>query len=198
MLFRSAAVGAGGLILWGGLGAAAQPRRFTGSRERGSLQGNAFPVTQWLSDDRQQVDLERWRLTIGGEVQRPFALDHPNLAAISRAAQRATLDCTGGWYTVQDWSGVPLAALLSRAAPTAAARSVVVASVTGFERRFPLAEAQGLLLATHVGGQPLSAGHGAPLRLAAPGRRGYHWVKWVARIEVSGRPAWWQPPLPLQ
>jgi hypothetical protein len=37
-----------------------------------------------------------------------------------------------------------------------------------------------------------------PARLVAPGRRGYHWVKWVTAIELSERPPWWQPPLPLQ
>jgi DMSO/TMAO reductase YedYZ molybdopterin-dependent catalytic subunit len=70
--------------------------------------------------------------------------------------------------------------------------------VTGCDRRFPVAHADRLLLATHVGGVVLSASHGFPLRLVAPGRRGYHWVNWVTSLEVSDRPAWWQPPLPVQ
>ena len=62
----------------------------------------------------------------------------------------------------------------------------------------PLADAGSLLLATHCAGERLSAGHGAPVRLVAPGRRGYWWVKWVARVEVVDAPWWLQPPVPLQ
>ena len=195
---RLGAVGVAGLALWGAAGAVGQARRFTGSRERGSFRGNDFPVTQWLSDDRQRLDLERWRLSVGGLVERPLRLSYAELEAQLGASRRATLDCTGGWYTRQDWSGLPLRALLERAGAAADAQSVVVRSATGFSRRFSPEEADGLLLATHVGSEPLSAGHGAPLRLVAPGRRGYWWVKWVVAIEVSGRPSWWQPPLPLQ
>ena len=43
----------------------------------------------------------------------------------------------------------------------------------------------------------LSPGHGFPLRLVAPGRRGFWWVKWVERIETSATPWWWQSPFPL-
>jgi DMSO/TMAO reductase YedYZ molybdopterin-dependent catalytic subunit len=52
-------------------------------------------------------------------------------------------------------------------------------------------------LATRVGGAPLAARHGFPLRLVAPGRRGFWWVKWVERIELQPTPWWWQPPFPL-
>ena len=74
----------------------------------------------------------------------------------------------------------------------------MIKSVTGFNRRFSIDDAGKLLLATHISGEPLSTGHGFPLRLVAPGHRGYCWVKWVSRIEVSSKPSWWQPPLPLQ
>jgi DMSO/TMAO reductase YedYZ molybdopterin-dependent catalytic subunit len=48
-----------------------------------------------------------------------------------------------------------------------------------------------------LGRRPLSAGHGFPARLVAPGRRGFWWVKWVASIELTPTPWWRQPPFPL-
>ncbi|MGI4895775.1 MAG: molybdopterin-dependent oxidoreductase, partial [Janthinobacterium lividum] len=77
------------------------------------------------------------------------------------------------------------------------ARSLLVHSRSGYRRRFPLTDLQSLLLATHVGGEPLDPAHGAPLRLVAPGRRGFWWVKWVDRIELQTAPPWWQSPFPL-
>ncbi len=201
-LLRLLAVGAGGFVLWRGVAAASAlsgpQRRFTGSREEASFEGNAHPVTNWLGDTRQRIAADAWQLEVGGAIAEPYALGYGELAALPQHTLRATLDCTGGWYTTQDWSGVPLPALLARAGVTEGARSVEAISATGYRRRFGLGEAQELLLATHVGGARLSAGHGFPVRVVAPQRRGYHWVKWVERIEVSERPPWWQPPLPLQ
>ncbi|WP_407647156.1 molybdopterin-dependent oxidoreductase [Goekera deserti] len=53
------------------------------------------------------------------------------------------------------------------------------------------------MLATDAGDAPLAARHGAPVRLVAPGRRGFWWVKWVTSVELSDRPPWWQSPFPL-
>jgi hypothetical protein len=76
------------------------------------------------------------------------------------------------------------------------AQSLFVHSVTGCWIRFPVDEVVRLLLATAVGGQPLIPGHGFPVRLVAPGRRGFWWVKWVDRIELQSTPPWWQPAVP--
>jgi DMSO/TMAO reductase YedYZ molybdopterin-dependent catalytic subunit len=107
---------------------------------------------------------------------------------------RAVLDCTNGWYSEQTWRGTRL----DRFLPPGAGGSVLVISVTGYRRRLPAADAPGLLLATHVAGAPLSAGHGAPVRLVAPDRRGFWWVKWVTAVELSDEPWWLQSPFPLQ
>ena len=64
-------------------------------------------------------------------------------------------------------------------------------------RRFSIAEVRGYLLATRVGGEPLDHGHGAPVRLVAPGRRGFEWVKWVDTVTLNTGSEWWQPPFPL-
>jgi DMSO/TMAO reductase YedYZ molybdopterin-dependent catalytic subunit len=172
-------------------------RRFTGSHLAGGP-GEPFPAVSWLFDDPDPVSTDRWRLVVDGLVARPLALSYEELLAVEARRLHATLDCTGGWYTVQAWEGVPLGELLDRAGLRPGVRSVIVSSVTGYARAFPVAEARRLLLALRVAGRPLDHGHGAPARLVAPGRRGYWWVKWVARVEASASFPWLQPPVPLQ
>jgi DMSO/TMAO reductase YedYZ molybdopterin-dependent catalytic subunit len=168
-------------------------RRATGSYEIGSGDPYAMPVTQWVSDPVPDLEPAGWRLLIrdrNGERPVPYA----ELAAGTDTV-RAVLDCTGGWYAEQVWRGVRLDRMLTGLHPAA---GIDVVSVTGYRRRLPAADAPSLLLATHAGDMPLSAGHGAPARLVAPGHRGFWWVKWVARIEVVDAPWWRQPPLPTQ
>nr|WP_240977756.1 molybdopterin-dependent oxidoreductase [Planctomonas sp. JC2975] len=167
-------------------------RRFTGSYETASFNPDAIPVTSWILDAVPSVDSQRWRLDIV-DAHGTRALTLAELDR-SRTQVRATLDCTSGWYTDQDWAGVPLSALLH---VESTARSVYVHSVTGYWIRYPVEEVDRLLLATHVGGARLTPDHGFPARIVAPGLRGYWWVKWVDRIELQTTPWWWQPPFPV-
>jgi DMSO/TMAO reductase YedYZ molybdopterin-dependent catalytic subunit len=191
------AAGAAGLyaaaeVTISGLGLPGASRRFTGSYETGSFRPEAMPSTSWLLDAVPTVDPDRWQLTIqDGPRRRELTL--AELTTFGTRV-RATLDCTSGWYSHQDWTGVPLGTLLHRGPGT---QSVYVHSVTGYWVRFPIHDLDRLLLATQMGGAPLSADHGFPARLVAPGRRGYWWVKWIDRIEVQTTPSWWQPPFPL-
>jgi hypothetical protein len=168
-------------------GSASASRIATGSHR---LPASAVPATIWLFDQVPTVGAGQ-RVEIAGT-----AFSVPDLAARSRTVA-ARLDCTSGWYTEAEWTAVPVADLLP-ADQLAAAASIDVVSVTGYRRRFPADEAGSLWLATGYQGESLLPAYGAPVRLVAPRRRGFWWVKWVASVELSDVPAWGQSPFPLQ
>ena len=190
-LLVSAGVGAAAFGAWSlqrplsrALGWRGGKRRFTGSYEAASFSGNDFPATSWVADDPRP--LRSRAVSVEGHVERERSFGLADLDAGDHLT--ATLDCTGGFHTTQDWRGVRLGTLLDRCGPRDGARHVRVVSVTGYRWSFSLDDARDLLLATHVGDEPLSHEHGAPVRLVAPGRRGFQWVKWVVRIEVHEDP----------
>ncbi len=184
-------LGVAGLAYVGGewalelAGAPGANRRFTGSHQ---IEDDELPpATQWLNDTVQIIDPDTHVVASPtGEL---------SIDVIDQGGDtvRATLDCTGGWYATREWSGTRLDRVLGNVS----GESVVVRSVTGYWRRFPLQQASELLLATRLEGEFLRSGNGAPVRLVAPDRRGFWWVKWVDMIEVDNRPPWWQPPLPM-
>ncbi|HEX2178059.1 MAG TPA: hypothetical protein VHL54_00860, partial [Actinomycetota bacterium] len=116
-LLRGLGVLGGGALIYGALeglsSLVALPgsaRRFTGSHERGSHEPERMPVTQWLNDSVPAINAARWSLQVrsGGDVRR-WSLDE--LVQLE-GPLTATLDCTGGWYSVQDWAAVPLRLVL--------------------------------------------------------------------------------------
>ena len=163
-------------------------RRFTGSYEAGSFQPSAMPVSSWMFDAIPQVDRGEWLLQAGGR-----AWSYDELFACDDRVT-ATLDCTGGFYSTQEWAGARLDHLIG----DAQGATIRVVSVTGYDRRFPADRAASLLLATRFGGRALDQGHGFPARLVVPDGRGFWWVKWVSAIEVDDVPHWFQPPFPVQ
>ncbi|HSL29087.1 MAG TPA: molybdopterin-dependent oxidoreductase [Anaerolineales bacterium] len=159
-------------------------RRFTGSREEGSFMGNAHPVTTAPGEGKIQLHPDTWQLRVRGAVEKPYVLDYTEVLASSASEVTATLDCTGGWYTVQTWRGIPLTEVLRRAGVRPEAIGIVLRGVAEYTAPYTLAQAEEILLATHVGEEVLNHVHGFPLRAVVPSRRGWHWVKWLVEIEV--------------
>ena len=192
---RGAAVMAGAVAAYGStelvvraIGLPGRDRRYTGSYEAGSFQPEAMPVSSWMFDAIPEIGGPAWKLRVAGAE-----MSHRDLLAYDDRLT-ATLDCTGGFFSTQDWTGVRLDRVLGGRS----GQSIRVVSHTGYDRRFPLEEAPRLLLATRFGDRLLDSSHGYPARLVAPDRRGFWWVKWVVEVEVDDIPYWWQSPYPLQ
>jgi len=161
-----------------------EQQRFTGSREEGSFTGNAHPITTASGQGKIKLVPVKWSLQVTGAVRRPLDLTYAEVLALSTSEVTTTLDCTGGWYTVQTWRGIRLAELLGQAQIRPEAIEVVLRGVQDYTAPFTLEQAQEILLATHVGGEVLNHSHGFPLRAVVASRRGWHWVKWLTEIEV--------------
>lgn len=161
-------------------------RRFTGSYEADSFEGNEFPTTSWISDSPRLLPAGEHRVRVHGAVATALALPIADLDAGHELT--AVLDCTGGFVSEQRWTGVRIGALLDRARPVGDASHVRVISHTGYRYSFAIQDARSMVLATRVAGELISHGHGAPVRLVAPGHRGFQWVKWVVAVEVHDGP----------
>jgi hypothetical protein len=114
-LLRSGAVlgagAAGWLAVAGALRATGErgaDRGATGSFETGSGVPTSMPVTQWFNDSVQELDPASWRLQVQ-DGARSYRVDE--LVAFGDTL-RATLDCTGGWFSEQEWGGARLDRLL--------------------------------------------------------------------------------------
>ena len=117
--------------------------------------------------DRPRPLADGYRLSVAGRVRRPLELSS---AGLDRGDElTATLDCTGGFFSTQRWRGVSLGRLLDEAGVEPGARHVRVISRTGYRWSFDLADARALLLATHVGDEPLSHRHGRTVPARRPG-----------------------------
>jgi DMSO/TMAO reductase YedYZ molybdopterin-dependent catalytic subunit len=145
---------------------------------------------------------DAWRVRIAGLVKTPIDLRLRDLDPLVEAGGRYLLECSGnsdpsnfGLLSTADWDGVPLAAILDRARPSAASYRVLVSgvddeasrprtSVPGASWIFSRDDLQRALLAVRMNGAPLPRDHGFPVRLVVPGWYGCSCIKWVDRIDL--------------
>jgi DMSO/TMAO reductase YedYZ molybdopterin-dependent catalytic subunit len=130
-------------------------------------------------------------IEIGGVVDEPFTFPVPGLATMPRRQLTSDLHCVAGWSaTGLDWEGVEFKAFFE-AIVEPALRSggtvthVVFEGLDGY-RSIVLAEdalSDGVLIADRLAGQPLTADHGAPVRLVSPMQYGFISTKHLSRIE---------------
>jgi DMSO/TMAO reductase YedYZ molybdopterin-dependent catalytic subunit len=134
------------------------------------------------------VDPESWRLTVGGEVERPLSLSLAILLEMPESELCAPFRCTSGWVVPDNtWRGVAMSDLLAMAVPSASAR-YAVAAAAGYSVLVPRGSLQGGLVALWRNGRPLEPVHGFPARLVLPQSDCARSVKWLDSIVLTAEP----------
>jgi DMSO/TMAO reductase YedYZ molybdopterin-dependent catalytic subunit len=142
-----------------------------------------------------------WRLVVDGLVDRPQKLSLRDLRAMPPRTQITRHDCVEGWSCIGKWTGVPLQAVLDRAALKPQTRYIVfhcfdTMDDEGSEGQAPhyyesidLVDAAHpqTILAYEMNGRTLPVPHGAPLRLRVERQLGYKMAKYLRRIEAVER-----------
>jgi DMSO/TMAO reductase YedYZ molybdopterin-dependent catalytic subunit len=139
-----------------------------------------------------------YRLDVSGLVGRPATYTLADLHAMPQTSLVRDFQCVTGWRVpAVHWSGVPLSAVLDRAAPTPDATAVRFRSFDGtYTESLTLAEARrpDVLIALRMLGAPVTPDHGGPVRMYAASMYGYKSTKWLAGIELTREqiPGYWE------
>ena len=144
-----------------------------------------------------------WPIQVTGLVEKPFTISASSLAQKARPMGFHLMECSGntrtahfGMMSMAAWDGVPLEEVLESSKPRKAGARMLVSGFDQYQEESMDSEpgaswiftpddlfSSKAFLATGMNGQPLTADHGAPVRLMVPGWYGCVCVKWVNQIE---------------
>ncbi len=157
-----------------------------------------------------EIDAQDWRLSIGGEVEKPITLSLTDLSKIEAHSVVNTLECAGngraferpqvpgiqwgkGAVGTARFSGPRLRDVLQRAGVKSTGKHVmfrgldeIPGKVPPFIRSIPIEKAldSDTLVATHMNGSPLTRHHGFPARGLVAGWIGAASCKWLTEIKL--------------
>ena len=129
---------------------------------------------------------------VGGAVTAASRVPLADLAPLARRELDADFHCVAGWTAIGlRWEGVAFSTFYEtvvepRLLPGAVVTHVRFGGLDGYHSVVLLEDAlaDDVLLADRLGGRPLDADHGAPLRLVSPRQYGFINTKHLCRIEV--------------
>lgn len=156
----------------------------------------------------QKFDTSDWKITVGGECNKPgeYALeDLIDSSAIEERIYR--LRCVEAWSMVIPWLGVPLASLINKLEPNSKAKYIAFqtlhdpSQMPGQNRsvlQWPYREGLRMdeamnpltLMAVGMYGKTMPNQNGAPIRLVVPWKYGFKSIKSIVSINfVEEQPA---------
>lgn len=161
--------------------AAANPAQIARGQMPSYFVSDAMPVLR---------DRAGWLLAVGGLVRKPTRFTPAMISALPHIHYTVTHHCVEGWSVVKSWGGVPLATFAALVEPMPDAKYVQFDSFDdGYMNGWDIASAMHpqTILADAFEGKPITADHGAPLRLYSPIKLGYKLTKYLTRVTFTDR-----------
>ncbi len=136
-------------------------------------------------------DFVDYRLRVNGLVDHPVELSLADLHALPRHEQITQHYCIQGWSAIAKWGGVSMRTIVDLVQPRPEAKWVLFYSIAEGSDGGIYYDAQPIeqmsseltMLAYEMNDEPLSYGHGAPLRLRNELQLGFKHVKWLKGVE---------------
>jgi DMSO/TMAO reductase YedYZ molybdopterin-dependent catalytic subunit len=154
--------------------------------------------------EHPSIDLDEWRLAVGGHVEHPFTLTWQEFIALPQVEDVSDFHCVTTWSRYNNhWRGVRFSTIAERAVPKADAAYVLCTgydveplSSEAYTTNLPLARAveDDVLLVHTWEKQPLPREHGGPCRMITPKLYAWKGAKWIRSIEflASDRRGFWE------
>jgi DMSO/TMAO reductase YedYZ molybdopterin-dependent catalytic subunit len=166
-------------------------------RDRIFAPGQAVQPRNNYHGNTPEIDLDAWRLDWNGRK-----LSLADLKTLPEITQVTELKCVEGWSAIVSWTGVRFADFLkafpdTRSLPSEPSYVALRSEPEGYEDDwyFVGIDLESMLnpqtlLAYGMNGKPLTAEHGAPLRLAIPHKYGIKNIKLITQMSLQEtRPA---------
>ncbi len=173
---------------------------------------NEAVFVRWhISQIPTSVDLNEWRLKVGGNTEKELQLSMDDLKKFDRVSYTAVIQCSGNSRSLFDphvpggqwkngamgnvtWGGARLKDILNQAGIKEGSVDVSfdgldgppLPSVPDFVKSLPMDKAieEDVIVAYEMNGKPLPMLNGFPARLIVPGWFATYWVKSLSTISV--------------
>ncbi len=173
---------------------------------------NEAVFVRWhISQIPTSVDLNEWRLKVGGNTEKELQLSMDDLKKFEKVSYTAVIQCSGNSRSLFDphvpggqwkngamgnvtWGGARLKDILNKAGIKDGSVDVSfdgldgppLPSVPDFVKSFPMDKAteEDVIVAYEMNGKPLPMLNGFPARLIVPGWYATYWVKSLSTITV--------------
>ena len=135
---------------------------------------------------KPDIGLDRWRLTLDGEVENPVVLKWADFMALPQTDDVSDFHCVTTWSKLDmAWQGVRLMDLAALVQPKETATHVLCYGYDTYSTNLSLAEAlkSDVLLVHTFEGKPLARDHGGPVRMITPQLYAWKGSKWIKRIQ---------------
>jgi len=135
-----------------------------------------------------KINVNDWDLEITGLVNNPVTLTYDEVLTMESVTEIKTVRCVQSPERLSatgKWKGVKLNDLFDLVKVKPEATRVVFYAADDYSSSLKIQDiTDEFILAYEVNDEVLPIKHGYPIRLVAPNKWGYKWVKWIIKIEL--------------